>query len=418
MSLKRIKTTAIFTALLLAGHLTQVLGAALPDPLPDPDGKPADMSKPVKVFILMGQSNMLGFGKIGGMSEGALEYAVKEKGLYPYLVDEAGNWTTRKDVRYVQFMQGKGLRQNDWLTPKGSGIGPELGIGHALGYALDEPVMVLKSCIGNRGLGWDLLPPGSEPYEYNGKIYAGYKQSPSSWDKGTEPKPIGWYAGKNYDDDTGYAKEALADLQKYYPGANGYEVAGFFWWQGDKDMRNPAYFTRYEQNLQRLMDALRKDFDAPDAKFVFASLGQTKEGDKSGHGQILDAMRAVSAKNKGIAATVYTHPLSKGGSSSGHYNKHAETYMNVGEAMGKAMAELLGGGGAKTTATSAWGGAAKPAAAPAEMRTWTSASGSKVEARLVSVFGSNVTLETPDGRKMQIDRSSLSKADQDYLVGR
>jgi hypothetical protein len=35
-------------------------------PLPDPDGKPAGMSKPVQVFILMGQSNMLGLGRIGG----------------------------------------------------------------------------------------------------------------------------------------------------------------------------------------------------------------------------------------------------------------------------------------------------------------------------------------------------------------
>ena len=34
--------------------------------LPDPDGKPADMSKPVQVYVLMGQSNMLGFGKISG----------------------------------------------------------------------------------------------------------------------------------------------------------------------------------------------------------------------------------------------------------------------------------------------------------------------------------------------------------------
>ena len=32
--------------------------------LPDPDGKPADMSKPVQVYILLGQSNMLGAGKI------------------------------------------------------------------------------------------------------------------------------------------------------------------------------------------------------------------------------------------------------------------------------------------------------------------------------------------------------------------
>jgi len=43
-----------------------VLSARAATPLPEPDGKPADMSKPVQVFILMGQSNMLGFGKIAG----------------------------------------------------------------------------------------------------------------------------------------------------------------------------------------------------------------------------------------------------------------------------------------------------------------------------------------------------------------
>ncbi len=33
-------------------------------PIPKPDGKEADMSKPVQVFILMGQSNMVGLGRI------------------------------------------------------------------------------------------------------------------------------------------------------------------------------------------------------------------------------------------------------------------------------------------------------------------------------------------------------------------
>ncbi|SVC26660.1 uncharacterized protein METZ01_LOCUS279514, partial [marine metagenome] len=56
--------------------------------LPDPDGKPADMTRPVQVYILLGQSNMLGAGKIKG-GDGSLEHAVKEKNLYPYLVDVA-----------------------------------------------------------------------------------------------------------------------------------------------------------------------------------------------------------------------------------------------------------------------------------------------------------------------------------------
>ncbi len=39
-------------------------GASIPDPLPDPDGKPADMTKPVQVYILLGLSNMLNMGKL------------------------------------------------------------------------------------------------------------------------------------------------------------------------------------------------------------------------------------------------------------------------------------------------------------------------------------------------------------------
>ena len=320
----------------------------LPKVLPDPDGEEADMSKPVQVYILMGQSNMLGSGRVAGGNEGTLENACKNKKLYPYLSDDAGNWTARKDVRNVR-VNGRTMKvfTNDWLTLNGGNIGPEIGIGHYLGHAVTAPVLVLKSCTGNRSLGWDLLPPGSKQYEFEGRIYPGYKESPESWAKGTEPKPIGWYAGLQYDDDIRNAKSVLSKLGTYYPGATKYEVSGFFWWQGDKDMRNAGHFGRYEENLIRLIKALRKDFDCPDAKFVTASLGQTKKGSKGGDGKILDAMQAVAKSDdpelEGKVAFVYTHPLSKGGSSSGHYGGNAETYQNVGEAMGKAMVELLQG---------------------------------------------------------------------------
>lgn len=143
--------------------------------LPRPDGQPADMSKPVQVFILMGQSNMLGFGEVGGPDRvGSVEHSVKELGLYPFLVDEDGEWSVRKDVRNVAVMQSRGnmsVNANDWLRIGTTRrIGPEIGIGHHLGNLIDAPVMLLKSCIGNRSLGWDLLPPGSEQYEHDGRI--------------------------------------------------------------------------------------------------------------------------------------------------------------------------------------------------------------------------------------------------------
>ena len=76
---KRFITHAVALCLGFSASLSL---AEKPGSLPDPDGKEADMSKPVQVYILMGQSNMLGFGKING-GDGSLTHATKEKGLYP-----------------------------------------------------------------------------------------------------------------------------------------------------------------------------------------------------------------------------------------------------------------------------------------------------------------------------------------------
>ena len=350
-----------FAALLVTTLTLPAIAADAPRPLPDPDGKPADMSKPVQVYILMGQSNMVGAGRIAGDKEGTLEQAVKTKKKYPYLIDDSGNWTVRNDVRNVRVMgSGTGaMRQfnNEWMTIKGGRIGPEFGIGHYLGNAIDAPVLILKSCIGNRSLGWDLLPPGCERYEVEETdkktgetktfVYAGYKDSPSKWEKGTDPEPIGWYAGMQYDGDVANAKKVLAELNKYYPEAKKYQVAGFFFWQGDKDRYNAAHTGRYEQNLVHFIGQLRKDFNAPNAKFVCATLGQTEKGATGNEGVILEAQFAVDGKSgkypefKGNVATVYSKPLCHGGASNSHYGGHAETYMDIGEAMGRAMVALI-----------------------------------------------------------------------------
>ncbi len=116
--------------------------------LPDPDGKAADMTKPVQVYILLGQSNMLGAGRIAGDKDGTLEQAAKEKKLYPYLVDDAGNWTERKDVRNVRVMgSGTGAMRrfnNEWMTITGGKIGPEIGIGYHVGHATDAPARLVN----------------------------------------------------------------------------------------------------------------------------------------------------------------------------------------------------------------------------------------------------------------------------------
>jgi len=220
-------------------------------------------------------------------------------------------------------------------------------------------------------LGWDLLPPGSERFTAVTKdksgaektyVYGGYKDLVTSWEadpakgKATEPppainkktgKPNDWYAGKNYDEDTADAKKALADIGKYYPGATKYEVAGFFFWQGEKDLYSTVWAENYEKNLVQFIKALRKDFNAPNAKFVLGTLGEAAKGCGRNEGLILNAHLAVDGNSgkhpefKGNVATIYTHDMAQGGGGNGHYGGNAEVYMDVGEAMGKAMVELL-----------------------------------------------------------------------------
>lgn len=388
---------------------------SLAQTLPDPDGEPADMSKPVQVYILMGQSNMLGFGKPATLKNIAAE-------KYPYLVDDSGAWTVRKDVRNAFIMAsgnkiGK-IQQNDWMTIQRN-IGPEIGIGHHLGNVTDAPVLILKSCIGNRSLGWDLLPPGSEAYEHGGKMLPGYRGTPDDpkGDTGGDMSK-GWYAGCQYDGDVSSAKHVLSNLGKFYPGATEYEVKGFFWWQGDKDMRNAAHAHRYGLNLVNLIKALRKDFNAPDALFVTASLGQTKMGSTGGDGKILNAMKAVAESDdetlKGKVGFVYTHPLSKGGSSSGHYGGNPETYMNVGEAMGQTMVKLIENNQGKSA------GGDKAADKPAEpidheMREWTGTNGQAFKAKFIEARRGRVVLELENGQKRQYSKRAFIEEDIAYI---
>jgi Carbohydrate esterase, sialic acid-specific acetylesterase len=320
-----------------------------------PDDKPGVAGKPIKVFILMGQSNMVGMGDIGPeTAKGTLTYLTKPDKKYPFLVD-GDKWTERKDVYYYDARVKKGGPLSPTAN-NGKSIGPELGFGYVMGHVLDEPVLVLKSCIGNRSLGWDLLPPGSKRYTFEGKTYAGYKDTPDSWVEGQPKKEVNWYAGKQYDDDMANAKAALQDIAKIYPGYKnqGYEVAGFVFWQGHKDTGNKAHAGKYEENLERLIDSLRKDYDAPKAKFVLAT-GCGNPGTEGTGKQIAEAQLAMNDTKKykkfeGNVKALDTRDLWREAEVSPknqgyHYNRNAETYLETGLRLGWAMADLIKGDG-------------------------------------------------------------------------
>ncbi len=372
-----------------------------PPPAPPPLPKPVEPApkkwdgKPVQVYILMGQSNCVGMGAVLGAPNNTLESAVFKQNKFPWLKN-GDTWSIDGDTRNV-FIMANGnstfaeskLNHNEWMTPDygdksnsearmqgsrgpGGTIGPEFGIAHFGGSLKQGNTMILKSCIGNRALGWDLLPAGTPRANYTDKsgtewTYAGYGDSTQKWlknESAPEPPFGGWYAGKQWDGDTGNAKYIINNIttdpaNPFFPRLGGsatkYEVAGFFWWQGDRDSRDAGLSALYETHLVSLIKTLRKTFDAPDAPFVTASLGQSAIGSTSGDGEILTANLNVGCNGqtngavtkckypefKGNVAAVYTHPLENTpGSSGGHYGHDAITYMNVGVAMGEEMAKM------------------------------------------------------------------------------
>jgi alpha-galactosidase len=422
------EVTASFTSPFLATEKPDI-----PYPLPDPDASTGAANKPVKVYIMSGQSNMVGFGTRDGTGDNSLQTMTLRENKFPDLVNGTGGWTTRQDVRYRGVISDTGKVQ---LSPAnlGTTFGPELGFGYIMGWHHDEPVLLLKTSIGNRSLGWDVYPAGSPSYEYGGSVYASYGQSPLKWTVGGAPSPFQWYAGKQYDDyflhesnmgpltawtsGTAYpdgtqlrhngvlyvskdrpnpivnhtaspesepgigadwqtywqvysifnAVDVLDNFATEYPdwAAQGFEIAGFVWWQGDKDRYDLGHATRYEQNLVNLITSLRSYYTnrypgkvVNNAPFVLATLGQTPlTSTDPAEKPILDGMLAVDGESgdypqfAGNVKTVYAHPLSEGGASNGHYNGRAGTYMLVGDALGRAMVELEAG--ATPTGFAAW----------------------------------------------------------------
>jgi hypothetical protein len=349
----------------------------IPYPLPDPVstdlGNPA---KPVKVYIMSGQSNMVGIGYVNG-GAGSLDTITKQENKFPNFVNASNAYTKRNDVIYKGVVTA--TAQGPLTAGQGSEstrVGVELGFGHVMGWFHDEPVLLLKASEGNRSLGWDFAPPDTTRFDLAGQTYPAYGESPLKWTTGTTPVPINWYAGLQYDQC--FRNEAawppagasnasiinaydilkngvLQNLPTTDNNLNGrsYQIAGFVWWQGHKDQYDAGHYTRYEANLARLIPALRAEFNAPSAPFVVATIGFDggNYALNSPYDYIYKAQKAISdpvkhptfvGNVKSVDTTGYWRTTGESPGAQGfHYNNNAETYTLVGDALGRAMLDLL-----------------------------------------------------------------------------
>jgi alpha-galactosidase len=271
--------------------------------------------------------------KLDLLGNGDLEAVVKREGMFPWLLDGAGNWAARQDVWLQEARLTPGGTGSPLIpTWNGKTFGPEIGFGHVLGTFHDEAVLLIKTAQGNRSLAFDFRPPSSGRND-----------------------PKNEFESAEYKLTIQGVRETLSKIDKLVPGyqGQGYELAGFAWWQGHKDSFAEKDIAEYEKNLVNLINDLRKDLNAPKMPVVIAGVGFGGQNMAEKFRRIMDAQLAVGdpAKHPEFAGTVASVDIRdfwrevdespKG--EDYHYNRNAETYLRVGDALGRAMVGMLGG---------------------------------------------------------------------------
>jgi hypothetical protein len=267
----------------------------------------AAQKKPLKVFILAGQSNMEGHAKIE-----TFDYIGDDPATAPLLKMMRGadgqprvcdhTWISYFTGKYDGSANGEGIGKltagfgaRDDATKSNGKIGPEFTFGLTMDAALKEPVLIIKTAWGGRSLNTEFRPPSAGPYElndYQRKLYYG---PPGHG----VPKDMNqWLAEKKRETGRFYrfmvehVKRVLADPKRVcpaYDAAAGYELAGFVWLQGFNDMVDghtypnhgkPDRFALYSDLLAHFIRDVRKDLGVPKMPFVIGVMGV--DGSKAG----------------------------------------------------------------------------------------------------------------------------------------
>jgi len=320
---------------------------------------PSTSTTPLKIIVMVGQSNMQGHGHMDATDEttgkflnGTLEWMVE---TYPCTYgklkgyDEQGNgfWKERHDVfitynrQRVEHVRPE-VRQFGPLTAGYGGdgglevheIGPELGFGWTVGDALKEDgdggedgynILLLKVGWGGRALAVEYRPPSS-----------------------------GGDTGLWYEAMLANVYKVLLNLPDLVPGYTsdrGYEIVGFAWHQGWNDGCNEDQVEEYESNLANLIRDVRTDLGIPDLPFSIGVSGMNGWNGNDRRTRIIEAQMAVADPQKypefeGTVASVETRDFFRDkpdspGDQIYHWNNNCESYWLIGEAMGKAMVGLL-----------------------------------------------------------------------------
>ena len=252
-------------------------------------------AKPLKVFILAGQSNMQGHVNVS-----TFDSMADDPKTAPILNEMRGSDGTPRVCDRV-WISSVGCAGNGWsdvieqtgkLTAgfgaSAEKIGPEFTFGIYLEKLLGEPILIIKTAWGGRSLHTDFRPPSAGPYVWGDFELARRKERHEDVEKQKAEKIRD--TGVFYRHMIEHVKKVLADIKRVVPDYNpqqGYELAGFVWFQGWNDLVSTWTYPQnnydeYGRLLAIFIRDVRKDLNAPKMPFVIGVIGV--DGVKAGAG--------------------------------------------------------------------------------------------------------------------------------------
>jgi len=265
-----------------AGMLAiSAFAATAPMPLA---GQAPNKPKRLKVFLLAGQSNMQGHAKVSTFEHIGMDPATKP--MLAEMLDAAGKPKVCERV-WISSIGCAATEQTGKLTA-GFGaspekIGPEFTFGLYMQKFTDAPILLIKTSWGGKSLNTDFRPPGAGPYVFNETQIAAFQKQGKDLAaiKAAKEKETGVYYRLMVE----HVKKVLGDLKRVVPDydpAQGYELAGFVWFQGWNDMVDsgtypnrdkPRGYDAYSTALAHFIRDVRQDLNAPKLPFVIGVLG-------------------------------------------------------------------------------------------------------------------------------------------------
>jgi hypothetical protein len=241
-------------------------------------------AKPLQVFILAGQSNMQGHAKISTFEHIGMDPATKP--MLDAMVGADGKPKVCERV-WISSIGCAEAEQTGKLTA-GFGaspekIGPEFTFGLYMEKFTDAPILLIKTSWGGKSLNTDFRSPGAGPYVFNESQLAGFAKQGKDVAamQAEKDKATGVYYRLMIE----HVKKVLADPKRVVPdydAAQGFELAGFAWFQGWNDMVDgstypqrdkPGGYDAYSVAMAHFIRDVRKDLNAPKLPFVIGVLG-------------------------------------------------------------------------------------------------------------------------------------------------